>query len=69
MLSGVSVVSFTHFLQGPSATQILADLGADVVKVEPTGGAFGQHTRDILAGLDLTPEQIDTLVERGVVRG
>ncbi len=40
MLSGVSVVSFTHFLQGPSATQILADLGADVVKVEPTGGAF-----------------------------
>jgi crotonobetainyl-CoA:carnitine CoA-transferase CaiB-like acyl-CoA transferase len=40
VLSGVSVVSFTHFLQGPSATQILADLGADVVKVEPTGGAF-----------------------------
>jgi crotonobetainyl-CoA:carnitine CoA-transferase CaiB-like acyl-CoA transferase len=40
VLSGVSVVSFTHFLQGPSATQILADLGADVIKVEPTGGAF-----------------------------
>ena len=40
MLSGVSVVSFTHFLQGPSATQILADLGADVIKVEPVGGAF-----------------------------
>jgi crotonobetainyl-CoA:carnitine CoA-transferase CaiB-like acyl-CoA transferase len=40
MLSGIKVVSFTHFLQGPSASQLLADLGADVVKVEPHGGAF-----------------------------
>lgn len=40
MLSGIKVVSFTHFLQGPSASQLLADLGADVVKVEPRGGAF-----------------------------
>lgn len=40
MLSGVTVVSFTHFLQGPSASQLLADLGADVIKVEPHGGAF-----------------------------
>ncbi|WP_224763501.1 CaiB/BaiF CoA-transferase family protein [Salinibacterium sp. ZJ70] len=40
MLSGITVVSFTHFLQGPSASQLLADLGADVIKVEPQGGAF-----------------------------
>jgi crotonobetainyl-CoA:carnitine CoA-transferase CaiB-like acyl-CoA transferase len=40
MLSDIKVVSFTHFLQGPSATQILADLGADVIKVEPPRGAF-----------------------------
>src|SRR3989337_323714 len=40
MLDGVRVVSFTHFLQGPSATQLLADLGADVVKIEPPSGAF-----------------------------
>ncbi|TXK19933.1 CoA transferase [Homoserinibacter sp. GY 40078] len=40
MLDGIRVVSFTHFLQGPSASQLLADLGADVVKVEPRGGAF-----------------------------
>jgi crotonobetainyl-CoA:carnitine CoA-transferase CaiB-like acyl-CoA transferase len=40
MLGTVKVLSFTHFLQGPSATQILADLGADVIKIEPTTGAF-----------------------------
>ena len=40
MLSGIRVISFTHFLQGPSASQLLADLGADVIKVEPRTGAF-----------------------------
>jgi crotonobetainyl-CoA:carnitine CoA-transferase CaiB-like acyl-CoA transferase len=40
MLDGVRVVSFTHFLQGPSATQMLADLGAEVIKIEPPTGAF-----------------------------
>ena len=40
MLAGIKIISFTHFLQGPSATQILADLGADVIKVEPPKGAF-----------------------------
>ena len=40
MLQGVKVLSFTHYLQGPSAAQILADLGADVVQVESTKGAY-----------------------------
>ncbi|HJQ29199.1 MAG TPA: CoA transferase, partial [Rubrobacter sp.] len=43
MLSGVKVLSFTHFLQGPSAVQILADLGADVIKIEPPKGAWERH--------------------------
>lgn len=34
------VVSFCHYLQGPAATQYLADLGADVIKIEPLQGAF-----------------------------
>jgi crotonobetainyl-CoA:carnitine CoA-transferase CaiB-like acyl-CoA transferase len=34
-LSGVRVVEFSHMVMGPSCGLILADLGADVVKVEP----------------------------------
>ena len=37
-LAGVRVVDLSQNLAGPYATQILADLGAEVVKVEPPGG-------------------------------
>ncbi|CAH1652041.1 CoA transferase [Hyphomicrobiales bacterium] len=43
LLSGIKVVSFCHFLQGPAAAQYLADMGADVIKVEPLGGAHERH--------------------------
>lgn len=43
MLSGVKVLSFTHFLQGPSAVQYLGDLGADVIKIETPKGAYERH--------------------------
>ena len=37
-LSGIKVVEFTHMVMGPTAGVILADLGAQVIKVEPLGG-------------------------------
>jgi crotonobetainyl-CoA:carnitine CoA-transferase CaiB-like acyl-CoA transferase len=43
LLEGIKVVSFCHFLQGPAAAQYLADMGADVIKVEPVGGAHERH--------------------------
>ena len=40
LLDGFRVVSLCHYLQGPAATQYLADMGADVIKVEPLTGAY-----------------------------
>ena len=37
LLAGVHVISFNHFLLGPVGTQVIADLGADVIKLERPG--------------------------------
>ena len=36
-LEDVTILDFSHLLQGPFATQLLADMGANVIKVEPPG--------------------------------
>jgi crotonobetainyl-CoA:carnitine CoA-transferase CaiB-like acyl-CoA transferase len=50
LLAGVRILAFTQFLLGPAACQYLADMGADVIKVEPTGRGAWERS---WAGADL----------------
>jgi crotonobetainyl-CoA:carnitine CoA-transferase CaiB-like acyl-CoA transferase len=52
-LSGLKIVEFTHMVMGPTCGMVLADLGADVIKVEPIEG---DRTRTLLgAGIGFFP--------------
>src|SRR5215207_7615018 len=44
-LAGIRVIEFTHMVMGPSCGMILADLGADVIKIEPA--PKGDNTRKL----------------------
>jgi crotonobetainyl-CoA:carnitine CoA-transferase CaiB-like acyl-CoA transferase len=50
ILQGVRILSFTQFLLAPAGVQYLADMGADVIKIEPPGGKLFERT---WAGCDL----------------
>src|SRR5438093_655434 len=42
-LAGLRIIDLTSVVMGPFATQILGDLGADVIKVEPPAGDTTRH--------------------------
>ena len=46
-LAGIRVVEFSHMVMGPTCGLVLADLGAEVIKVEPPGK--GDRTRYLVA--------------------
>ena len=50
LLKGLKVIEFTHMVMGPAAGLVLADLGADVIKVEPVGGDKTRRLRGSGAG-------------------
>ena len=43
--AGLRVVEFTHMVMGPTCGMLLADLGAEVIKVEPLAG---DNTRKLM---------------------
>ncbi len=46
-LAGIRVIELANFIAGPLCGTLLADMGADVVKVEPPGGDMSRgHPAD-----------------------
>lgn len=61
-LAGVRVVDLTIWVQGPLASTLLADLGADVIKVEKAGGGDFSRNLTALYGVDLRREDAPNLL-------
>lgn len=53
MLKGLRVIDFSHYLPGPFATLRLAEMGAEVIKVEPLGGDPARNTEPEKEGTGL----------------
>ena len=49
-LTGLRVVEFTHMVMGPTCGMVLADMGAEVIKVEPLQGDRTRHLLGAGAG-------------------
>ena len=54
-LSGIKVIDFSSFVAGPYCAKLLADMGADVLKVETPDGDIARH-RGPFKGTEANPE-------------
>lgn len=50
VFEGIRVLDLSEYIAGPLAGELLADLGADVIKVEPPLGDFWRHTAPVAPG-------------------
>lgn len=54
MLDGIKILDFTHVYFGPYSTMILADMGAEVIKIEPPWGEMVRLEAKLYGGLTST---------------
>ena len=67
-LDGLRVVDLTRNLPGPFATRLLADLGADIIKIEPKNGDPARALGDLFSALNhgKTIEKVDFRDPQGI---
>ena len=70
-LDRIRVIDFGQYLPGPLATMLLADAGADVIRVDPPGGPLWRHRANVILQrgkrsivLDLTQPEDREIAER-----
>lgn len=59
MLDDVKILDFTHVYFGPYTTMIMADMGAEVIKIEPPWGEITRMSADLYGGLSSTFHFLD----------
>jgi crotonobetainyl-CoA:carnitine CoA-transferase CaiB-like acyl-CoA transferase len=69
LLAGVRVLDLSIWRPGPYATQLLAEIGADVLKVEPPGGDPMRAYPELFAGLSANKRSIVLNLKQAADRG